>query len=194
MENTVSDRFGKIGASSTSFLDVPKMSAFSLLAASTPGELHALGGKFPASLKAWHEPCSIELSNGTHYGFVHEGCVELDCASGNFTLQSGMYFRTPGAMRLENLDSHSSGFVITRVHDHDRDLGFFQLGGPVEEQGRLEYIDGCSDSLLISPAVLGDPWSELVVFASWDRSNSAHTPKLSHGNDRRWIRSLQNAR
>lgn len=31
------------------------------------------------------------------------------------------------------------------------------MGGPVEQQGRLRYIDGCTDSLLIGPTVLGDP-------------------------------------
>ena len=30
-------------------------------------------------------------------------------------------------------------------------------GGPVEKKGRLKYIDGCTDSLLISPVKKGDP-------------------------------------
>jgi hypothetical protein len=33
----------------------------------------------------------------------------------------------------------------------------FALGGPCEAFGRLRYIDGCSDSLLVGPAVRGDP-------------------------------------
>jgi len=34
----------------------------------------------------------------------------------------------------------------------------FALGGPIEAgEGRLPYIDGCTDSLLLSPAVKGAP-------------------------------------
>jgi quercetin dioxygenase-like cupin family protein len=35
--------------------------------------------------------------------------------------------------------------------------GLFSLGGPVEAAGRLRYIDGCSDTLLVCPPVLGEP-------------------------------------
>eukprot|EP00614_Pseudopedinella_elastica_P021342 CAMPEP_0172625958 /NCGR_PEP_ID=MMETSP1068-20121228/146986_1 /TAXON_ID=35684 /ORGANISM="Pseudopedinella elastica, Strain CCMP716" /LENGTH=190 /DNA_ID=CAMNT_0013435411 /DNA_START=217 /DNA_END=790 /DNA_ORIENTATION=- len=33
----------------------------------------------------------------------------------------------------------------------------FQLGGPLEPFGRLRYIDGCSDTLLVGPSELGQP-------------------------------------
>ena len=31
------------------------------------------------------------------------------------------------------------------------------FGGPIEKRGRLKYIDGCTDSLLIPPVKMGDP-------------------------------------
>lgn len=31
------------------------------------------------------------------------------------------------------------------------------LNGPIEDRGRLKYIDGCTDSLLIPPVKMGDP-------------------------------------
>lgn len=34
---------------------------------------------------------------------------------------------------------------------------FPMKGGPIEETGRLKYIDGCTDSLLLSPVKKGDP-------------------------------------
>jgi len=53
-----------------------------------------------------------------------------------------MYFACPAARR----------FAAVAVSDHPRRLPrFFHLGGPVEETGRLRYIDGCTDSLLIRP-------------------------------------------
>lgn len=38
------------------------------------------------------------------------------------------------------------------------------IGGPLEESGRLCYIDGCSDSLLIYPPRLGDPSLNALYF------------------------------
>lgn len=35
--------------------------------------------------------------------------------------------------------------------------GYPQVGGPLEAAGRLKYIDGCSDTLLVCPPVLGEP-------------------------------------
>ena len=43
-------------------------------------------------------------------------------------------------------------------------LGHFTIGGPVEDSGRLCYIDGCSDSLLIYPPRLGDPSLNALFF------------------------------
>jgi quercetin dioxygenase-like cupin family protein len=38
------------------------------------------------------------------------------------------------------------------------------VGGPVEDSGRLCYIDNCSDSLLVYPPRLGDPSLSLLSF------------------------------
>ena len=91
----------------------------------------------------------------SHYGFIAQGTAWLSCASGRFELQSGMYFALPGGGELEG---QGRGIVITRP-DH---TCLFSLGGPVEEQGRLRYVDGCTDTLLLSPAVLGAPCMNLL--------------------------------
>jgi len=46
----------------------------------------------------------------------------------------------------------------------DEYLGTNLIGGPLEARGRLRYIDGCTDSLLIAPPVLGDPCLNLLHF------------------------------
>lgn len=43
-------------------------------------------------------------------------------------------------------------------------IGQQQIGGPVEQSGRLVYIDGCSDSLLVYPPRMGDPSLNLLSF------------------------------
>jgi quercetin dioxygenase-like cupin family protein len=60
-----------------------------------------------------------------------------------------MFFVVPGEGRVEG----GAGMVISRLGYQ----GLFQVGGPVEATGRLRYIDGCSDTLLVCPPVLGEP-------------------------------------
>lgn len=38
------------------------------------------------------------------------------------------------------------------------------MGGPIEETGRLSYIDGCTDTLLAYPIEKGDPCLNLLHF------------------------------
>lgn len=59
--------------------------------------------------------------------------------------------------------------------------GFFMVGGPVEESGRLRYIDGCSDSLLIPPVVLGDACLNLLHIPPGTRQTRHTHPSLRAG-------------
>lgn len=85
----------------------------------------------------------------THFGFVLQGPTRLDVGFGQFELHTGMYFCAPGEAHLEG----GTGFVVS----HRAYRGMLQLGGPIENEGRLRYIDGCSDSVLLSPVLRGDP-------------------------------------
>lgn len=112
---------------------------------------------FPAVVTAWRGN-DLELADdATHFGFVHEGESRLQCGSGCFSLRPGMYFAIPGPGRVRAVDG-GTGLVISRLGYR----GFFQLGGPIESVGRLRYIDGCSDSLLLSPVRKGDPCLNLL--------------------------------
>ena len=92
-------------------------------------------------------------ADGTHFGFVNAGeCRLRDTVHGcglSHTVGAGMYFCVPGAVTIEG----GSGVVFSRLGFQ----GVFSIAGPIEQRGRLRYIDGCSDSLLISPLVKGDP-------------------------------------
>ncbi|WP_437991347.1 cupin domain-containing protein [Sorangium sp. So ce145] len=93
----------------------------------------------------WQPP-----AEGTHYGAVFSGRLTLRCRSGVFEIGAGMVFCVPGELALHG---EGEAFGIT----HLRSKGFFQIAGPIEASGRLRYIDGCTDSLLIAPQVRGDP-------------------------------------
>jgi quercetin dioxygenase-like cupin family protein len=93
---------------------------------------------------------SIEVAEGeTAFGFACAGAAT--CQSGTFaqTLHSGMFFSAPGPAVVWGLQ----GFICIRKAYR----GLPIWGGPIEKLGRLKYIDGCSDTLLLAPPVKGDP-------------------------------------
>lgn len=112
-------------------------------------------GPHPTKMYGWgHNGEQLELGDeGTHFGFVVEGSPTLigpDFGCGHeYNLGPGMYFCVPGTMRIEG----GSGIAISRLGYH----GIFSIGGPIEERGRMRYIDGCTDSLLLPPVLKGDP-------------------------------------
>ena len=95
--------------------------------------------------------------NATCFGYVFEGHPTLRCDAGEFTLCAGMYFSVP---RGGTVSGSGQGIAMARLGYH----GFFHIGGPIEPTGRLKYIDGCTDSLLVPPVMLGDPCLNQLYF------------------------------
>lgn len=111
---------------------------------------------FPANLYTWQQqPLALEQKNATFFGFIHTGKATLSCAQGKFEIAAGMFFCVPEQLGLSGT---GQGFVI----EQQAFKGWFQLGGPIEQTGRLRYIDGCTDSLLLAPPVLGNPCFNLL--------------------------------
>jgi hypothetical protein len=122
---------------------------------------------FPSLLSAWQKDTLELRDDGTHFGFVHEGTAILEVPAGSFLLAKGMYFASPSSCRVGGA---GQGVVITRLGYR----GVFLLGGPIESQGRLRYINGCTDSLLIQPQMLGDPCLNALYFPP-ETSQTEHT-------------------
>ena len=121
------------------------------------GKIADCDTNFQTTLHAWDgEPLELHQPQTAFFGFVQEGETVIECASGRFTLKPGMYFSFNDRAQI----SGGRGIVIAR----DRARGFFMIGGPVEDQGRLKYIDGCTDSLLIPPVRMGDACLNLLYF------------------------------
>jgi quercetin dioxygenase-like cupin family protein len=59
--------------------------------------------------------------------------------------------------------------------------GFFHLGGPIEGKGRLRYIDGCTDSLLIPPVLRGDACFNLLYFPPSIQQTTHTHPSIRAG-------------
>lgn len=128
---------------------------------------------FPSNLYAWDkERMTLKKEGSSFFGFVQEGfSVVRDQVGNHTTLRTGMYFSFHDYVYIEG----GKGIIIER----ENHKSFNMVGGEVEDYGRLKYIDGCTDSLLISPVKLGDPCLNLLFFPP-DIDQTEHT----HPSDR----------
>lgn len=73
---------------------------------------------------------------------------KIQTDKGTYTLKAGMYAAIDGQVKIAG-----RGIIV----ENHRYAPIFQLGGPLEDDGRLKYIDGCTSTELIKPQKLGDP-------------------------------------
>lgn len=124
----------------------------------TNGEVAELSRQLPSRLSAYGDgdPGEINLDDGTHFIYAHWKSElyipELGLRS---TLLPGMYASVPHGCVISG-----KGIAVTR----EEWWGDFLLGGPIPWEGRLKYIDGCTDSLLLPPPMKGDPCLNLLYF------------------------------
>lgn len=135
---------------------LPEMKEFSLYKLKTGCLSERCDEQFPTALYAWDTNALTLPASGTHFGFVQRGTALLSCEMGEFTLREKMYFCVPDSFQIKG----GAGLVITRLNFK----GLFSIGGAIETRGRLRYIDGCTDTLLIPPPLLGDPCLNALYF------------------------------
>jgi quercetin dioxygenase-like cupin family protein len=130
--------------------------------------------QWPCELWSWRAGPWQPGRQGTHYGTVYAGELRLSCNAGKFVLGAGMVFCVPGDIELAG---DAQVFGITQLLNDS----LFRIAGPVERQGRLRYIDGCTDSLLIPPLLKGEPCLNHLHFpAGIDQTAHTH-PSLRAG-------------
>jgi quercetin dioxygenase-like cupin family protein len=86
--------------------------------------------------------------DGTTYIAVAAGII----FSETFQLRPAMYAAIAGPAQI----AASDGARALLIH-HKHYRGMNVAGGPLEDTGRLRYIDGCTDTGLIGPIKQGDP-------------------------------------
>lgn len=134
-----------------------------------PGHTHITGFNQP------REAAQFEAVGSTIFGMVTDDATVYLARPGIATstavrLLAGSYFVVNGR-QFPWLHVAGKGLLI-RLFDY---FGLTQFGGPVEEKGRLEYIDGCSDSLLVCPPVLGEPClNHLHIPAGTNQTQHVH--------------------
>jgi hypothetical protein len=102
---------------------------------------------------AFEEPSSY------YFGYVLSGTVRIETMfhSQALPIEKGMYFGLNGRFRIEGKGKVA---VIERMGYR----GLSTIGGPIEKDGRLLYIDYSRTSLLLPPARRGDPCLNLLTF------------------------------
>ena len=103
------------------------------------------------SIQVWGwEEESLTLPEGaTAFGVVTQGRAVLHDIWGSSELRQGMFFTLPDPASVTG----GTGLIVLLSNYQ----GLRQIGGPLESIGRLRYIDGCSDTLLVCPPRLGEP-------------------------------------
>jgi quercetin dioxygenase-like cupin family protein len=141
-------------------------SAFDPDMADHNGMIQDLNGNL---LRTFPHAARYELEPGyTHFGYVQEGNCFLYIDQAVLEIIPGYYFSVPGGVEIYQPRGKISSGLPNCVHagliiSRRGYEGFVHIG-KIEEQGRLRYIDGCTDSLLIPPIKLGDPCLNLLYF------------------------------
>lgn len=136
-------------------------------------------GKVEFVLKTIHSeetPLELEFSSGSVICFVLEGKIQFKNKYISVDIVEGMYLSQLAQCQI-SLRRHTKIMLI--IADDAGCLS--QIGGPVESMGRLKYIDGCSDTLLISPSRLGEPCLNLLYFPSHTLQTQHHHPSFRFG-------------
>jgi quercetin dioxygenase-like cupin family protein len=95
--------------------------------------------------------CQLELAaEQTHFGIVIKGEIELKYLNRIRPLIAGDFFSVVG--RAVILSTTGVGMITSACRYNGLNIS----GGPIEDIGRLRYIDGCTDTLLVPPVRKGD--------------------------------------
>ena len=113
----------------------------------------------------------------TYFVFIYEGIAKLKIKSGlNALMPKDTYFSHHGKFKLHGKFKAIAIEVFVKNGDFVKNKfrAYTNIGGVVEEVGRLKYIDGCTDSLLIAPVKKGDPCLNHLHFPK-EIIQTAHT-------------------
>jgi len=132
-------------------------------------------GRFRTVIYGFTPGCEVVLPGGcTYLGAVIEGDIHIRYLDRQRRLCAGDYFSVVGPAKVTSsgfgMASSAAGYV-----------GINAFGGPIETVGRLRYIDGCSDTLLIPPVRKGDPCLNHLHFPPGIRQTPHTHPSVRTG-------------
>ncbi len=145
-----------------------------LIATPTPDSLlDASMTMYPSRMTALLGEGELGNPTSSFYGYVVEGSARIETRTLDATGRAGTFFASPGPIQIR-----AEGLTVVVERFGHRCLA--QLGS-IEDQGRLAYIDGCSDTVLVSPARQGDPVLNLLHFPIGVRQSVHSHPSIRLG-------------
>lgn len=143
---------------------------------STPTQDSAIDASatmYPTRMTALREQGEYGNPTSSFFGYVVDGSARIETRSLDLTGQAGTYFACPGPIQVR-----ADGLTIVVERFGYRCL---PQAGSVEAQGRLSYIDGCSDTVLVAPARQGDPVLNLLHFPTGVHQSVHSHPSIRMG-------------
>ena len=137
--------------------------------------IDARGTMYPCRLEVLRAARNVGAVTSSVYGFVLSGRAELRAPGLEVRADAGAFFCVAGEARVEPVGAA----VVVAIER----FGFRgqTIVGRVEAAGRLAYIDGCSDSILVSPPRLGDPVLNHLHFPAGIRQSPHIHPSIRLG-------------
>lgn len=120
---------------------------------------------------------TLEFQTGSVFLFVQSGKVEL-AREGSFVQAGAGHFASRKSPVSVKLHPHTHIIIVQTPSDT---AVLDMMGGPVETEGRLQYIDNCSDTLLLHPALLGEPCLNFLHFPPGTNQTSHYHPSFRFG-------------
>jgi len=125
-------------------------------------QINQLDSMYPTHNYMLDAGAELNLTDETKWSSMYGysfGANTIKHGSNLHYLEAGQYFSFFLGDTLPEFDVKSKLFLVFRLgYKCQNTIGW------VEKQGRLSYIDGCTDSLLIYPPRMGDPSLNLLNF------------------------------
>lgn len=133
----------------------------------------------PYTLRALGAPAAPErlATHGTTTLFVTAGRVALRGERFEATLTAPAWAVLAEPVELSARTEDARALAL----DDPSHRGLTQLGPTLEARGRLRYVDGCTDSLLVCPPRLGEPCLNHLHIPAGTRQSAHHHPSIRVG-------------
>jgi len=128
-------------------LETNHVNMFSL---TTPGSFVYSEGTHPTIVNAWTGGYLALPEDASHYIMVYSGRAFIGHRGEMKAVEEGCYGVFPGRAEL-------TGEGVALVVSCSGYRALAMQGGPVEDTGRLRYIDRCTNTVLLPPPVRGEP-------------------------------------
>lgn len=118
------------------------------------------------------------VENVTYFGFVTKDSIKIKISGmKDIELTENQFFAINKSFQIEG---SGQAVVFTKFNYQ----GMINFGGPIENFGRLSYIDNCRTTILVHPNKVGDPCLHHLLFpARTQQSAHSHpTERLGYVN------------